>query len=125
MIIHTQAKLIVLQSTGSRLQLAIQEAHFLSAVTSSETPLLLSLPPVQHSVGSTVNLLFENSAVGTATVMDGVNIHCQAIPHGYTKISILDVKDNSNPMFETEFDDAFLCKNSITVWPSNQLCLSH
>ena len=55
--------------------------------------------------------------------MGGELIHGKAIPHGYTKIVIINIKENIKPQFVTQFDDECLVSNSITVWPSCELSL--
>lgn len=96
----------------------------LSEVEECETPFLpSSAATIEYPSGTTVNILTNKKVIGNAIVMEGDTIHCQPIPTDFTKISVLHIDENVKPVFKTNFDDEFLSKYSITIWPSNDLCL--
>ena len=74
-------------------------------------------PIASTTIGRSVRLLCcRYKPVGTAITMSGDVLHGHAVPDGFTKVSVVEIKPSIKPMVQFGGDED-LSKGCITAWP--------
>ena len=78
--------------------------------------------PPDTVAGYSAQLLTEDGTVlGTGTTISGDRLHGKPVPPGHVRVIIEQIFPNIQPLVPTVFDDDFLCKGSITAWPTRRM----